>query len=298
MNPIGIMRNGYYLSANNPDGLQNAMTYNKKVDILAPGHEVFGHSASMINPSNGTSGTSFSAPTVAGTIGLMLSINDCLLPREIESILKLCTKDVENMPLNQNYVGYIGAGKLEVGDTVEFVDEMKKSNGNAVIDNHIFNRFTLTLTHVNNQLSINNITFKEECEADFTARNSIDITESDFKPNEEGFVELKIDGDMDITCSIANRMPASNDKKKEMKIVSNQSKLFPNPNSGSFAISLGDKDLKSVSVIVYDVLGKPVYQANNLSDSFDISLPNLASGIYFIKLSATNYNETLKFIKK
>lgn len=299
MNPVGVNRNGYYQNPNNPDGFQNDLTLNPKVDILAPGNRVFGHYEYLNNPlSATTTGTSLSSPTVAGTIGLMLSINECLLPREIESILKLSTKDVENLPLNQNFVGYMGAGKLEVGDTVEFVDEMKKYNGNAVVDNHIFNRFELTLTHVNNQLSIENITFKEKCKADFTARNIIDITKSDFKPNEDGFVDLKLDEDMNVTCSFASRVSNSENKKKEIKTVLNQARLFPNPNTGAFTISFENKDLKNVSVVVYDVLGKPVYHAENIDYIFDVNLTNLASGMYFVKLSANNFSETLKFIKK
>lgn len=89
--------------------------HNLKVDLVAPGYGV------PISPATGwylqSSGTSFAAPFVTGTIALMLSKNPCLTNHEIESILKSTAKDI-NL-LNPNYVGLIGSGRLDSKRAVE-----------------------------------------------------------------------------------------------------------------------------------------------------------------------------------
>ena len=69
--------------------------YNSHVDIVAPGADmitVLGTTASGGFDFN--QGTSFSAPMVSGTIALMLSVNPCLTPNDIEYILKNSADDI------------------------------------------------------------------------------------------------------------------------------------------------------------------------------------------------------------
>jgi Subtilase family/Secretion system C-terminal sorting domain len=297
LNPIGVLRNGFYQNQCNPDGFQYNFTLNEKVDIMAPGYQMYFEPKAVNTPSNPLeSGTSISAPMVSGTIGLMLSVNDCLIPREIEAILKLSTKDIENMPLNQNYMGYVGAGKLEVGDTVEFVDEMKKNTGNAIINNHIFNRFNFTLERINNKLSIENVTFKELNVSDFTAKNSINVVTSDFKPNSNGFVDLKIDSDITV-CTVSQRLSEKNQNESKSEMVSKVIKLYPNPNKGTFTISL-NKSISEIEITVFDTFGKLIYQTNKSGKDLELSIPNLPSGLYIVKLNSNEITETLKFLKQ
>lgn len=90
--------------------------HNLKVDISAPGYYV------MISTAPGQyitgNGTSFAAPMVSGTIALMLSVNHCLTPDQIEYILKQ-TADSTIYNVNQNYVDLLGAGKLNAYKAVE-----------------------------------------------------------------------------------------------------------------------------------------------------------------------------------
>lgn len=299
-NPIGIIRNGYYINQYNPDGFQWGHTVNEEVDILATGYNIFWYANYLTGQGNYASGTSASAPHVTGTIGLMLSVDDCLNSTEVESILKLSTKDVEHMALNQAYFGYLGAGKLEIYDSVKFVDEMNKPNGNAVINDHIFYRFNFLLERINNKLSIENITFKDACTADFTARNVIEVLPgSDFAPA-TGFVDLKIDQQLDMDCSNTNRpAPQAGNKAKAVKteLAETPTRLYPNPNNGIFAITFG-KQHKNVTIEVFDIYGKSIYMGTTTESTVNLNIQGISAGMYIVKLSSDNYCETLKFVKK
>lgn len=311
MNPISVLRNGYYISPTNIDGFQWSHTLNDKVDILSTGYDVFDYSGFLNSINLYANGTSFSAPIVTGTIGLMLSVNSCLLPVEVESILKLSTKDIENLPINQNYLpinqplysnfdGFLGAGKLEIGDSVDFVNQMIQPNGNAIIDNHIFNRFNFKLEKINNILTINNIVFRDKNTSDFTSKNEINITNSDFRPNSNGYVNLKINPSITI-CPTSPKNPNplinNNETKFKSNLLNDFIKLFPNPNKGIFTISLY-RDFKDLSVKVYDVFGKLVYSNLENSSNFEINISSLPSAMYFVKLNSNELNETLKVIKE
>ncbi len=91
------------------NNLAGTLPYSKysKIDLCAPAFQV-----PVAFPGNtyGTyNGTSFAAPIVAGTIGLLLSINPCLTPSGIEDILKSTTDPITDASL---YPGLLGSGKL------------------------------------------------------------------------------------------------------------------------------------------------------------------------------------------
>jgi hypothetical protein len=62
------------------------------------------------------SGSSYAAPFVTGTVALMLSVNPCLDNDEIEQILKNSSNNID--VFNLNYVGSIGAGRLNANAAV------------------------------------------------------------------------------------------------------------------------------------------------------------------------------------
>ena len=81
---------------------------NSSVDICAPGFNV------PLTAAPGwyltSSGTSFAAPYVTGTIGLMLATNPNITNDEIDSILRVTATNIDIE--NPNYVGKIGSGRL------------------------------------------------------------------------------------------------------------------------------------------------------------------------------------------
>jgi len=88
-------------------------THNDKVDICAPGWAVLSTTSIANNAYSQGPGTSFATPIVAGTCGLLLSINPCFTPDEVEDILKSTAYDLNNITENQQFNGLLGAGRLD-----------------------------------------------------------------------------------------------------------------------------------------------------------------------------------------
>jgi len=295
----------------NPDGsliTYASLTMNSAVDICAPGFATFSYATYVLGGLNYyvEGATSPAAPHVSGTVGLMYSANEYLINDEVEDIIQLTAKNLEVIHGNEPYVGRIGAGKLETGDAVEFVYEMKEVNGNARIDGQDFYRFDFNLSHINNKLTISNQTFRDKCTADFTAKKIIDVLPgSDFKPGTEGFVDLKINAA--LTAFPIFEIPEDCDNyvnaRKGVFTGENQTnapavKLYPNPNNGSFEVTLSSAVTSDAAVQVIDIYGKVVYNTTVKTATFAVDIPNLSTGVYFVKISNAILNETIKFIKQ
>ncbi len=97
--------------------------YSPTIDLCAPGGDGLPLDAGDIlcaDKNNGISyaaGTSIAVPLVAGTIGLMLSVDPSLSPRTIKSLLKECVDDISGM--NGTYYGMLGAGRINASRAVE-----------------------------------------------------------------------------------------------------------------------------------------------------------------------------------
>ncbi len=304
-NPVGEILNGFpeicaggYVAS--PNGIVTQHTANPAVDILAPGFEGVLHYWKFAEENvieYGGGGTSTAAPYVAGTAALMISVNSCLSSNEVDDILKLTAKDVEHLPVNAPFKQDIGAGKLEVGDAVNFVNQMKSSTGNAVIDHHVYERFNFELFRINNQLTINDVVFRDANTSQFKARTAVDVTDSDFLPNEDGFVDIQIDGAVTPCSSLsARKNPITYEPVRKKKSLC---RLFPNPNDGSFQIQLPETvKQNTINVDVFDMLGTLVYSAVFSKESISVQAYNLPAGVYLVKLSGGDYTDSIKFIRR
>ena len=89
--------------------------YNSSVDLTAPGYNV------PITAAPGWvlqgSGTSYAAPIVAGTAGLIISAFPGISPAQIKYILQSTSTNIDAQ--NPNYIGMLGAGRLNAGYAVK-----------------------------------------------------------------------------------------------------------------------------------------------------------------------------------
>ncbi len=98
--------------------------HNSSVDLCAPGYDVaLTVQAGWYLTGNGTS---FAAPYVSGTVALMLAVNPCLTPDDVEFILKQTAFNID--AINPLYAGSLGAGRLDAFAAVQMA---------SIYDNHM-----------------------------------------------------------------------------------------------------------------------------------------------------------------
>ena len=88
--------------------------HNSTVDLSAPSTNV--STTARGNAYTGGWGTSFAAPLVAGTVGLMKSVNSCLSPQEIELMLEASTDPIGDA---SSFPGEVGTGRLNSYEAVK-----------------------------------------------------------------------------------------------------------------------------------------------------------------------------------
>lgn len=94
------------------DNLASWATYSNFIDIVAPGNNVYS------TKNNGgyekTTGTSFSAPIVAGAAALVRSHFPELSAQQVMEQLRVTSDDIYNVGSNMNFYGLMGRGRLNV----------------------------------------------------------------------------------------------------------------------------------------------------------------------------------------
>ena len=74
-------------------------------------------------------GTSFSAPYVSGTIGLMLSLKPCLT---FEDVVEILTQSAVNIDAqNPSYIGMLGAGRLNANAALALTNQYTCAGDNG-----------------------------------------------------------------------------------------------------------------------------------------------------------------------
>jgi len=105
-------------------GYKHEHNHNDSVDLCAPGYNVLGLWDLCDTCYKRSSGTSFASPIVAGAAALIYSINPCLKPADVTYILKSTANDVYQHPENVQFLGKLGAGRLDAGQAVELTDRL------------------------------------------------------------------------------------------------------------------------------------------------------------------------------
>ena len=176
-----------------PINTQWATQHNLSVDVVAPA-ESFRLGAEECGLDSFYAGlTSKSAPHVTGVIGLIWSVNYCLGSAEVESILKLTSADVENLPGNEHLKMKLGAGRIDAYKAVKMAEEMQLEQGIVNVSDRDFYRFHFELYSSPYQIAIKNQVFRDSATVNFKARKSIRLSNTKLSPDTQGFIKLSID---------------------------------------------------------------------------------------------------------
>lgn len=86
----------------------------------------------------------------------------------------------------------------------------------------------------------------------------------------------------------------------EQNTISLSTMVYPNPFKDVVMFSFSKSPGNVISLIVFDLLGRPVYSEviKNESNIISVNLNNLSTAEYFVKLTANNYIFSTKIIKQ
>lgn len=277
--------------------------HNDSVDIVVPAYRLpiigaWTNSDYWAIDENGLSGTSFSAPIVCGTVGLMFAVNYCLKPKEVESILKLTAVNIEDLPENLEFHGRLGGGALDAFKAVEMANEMAKPFGTVnVTDRILYRNWFYKLETAPFEIKMEDNLITDGAKVKFFARDNIEVLSGDYLPD-IGYVDLQINSSLSLDCEIpSSKMTNEINSNKEI-LNSNNVTLYPNPNEGIFTILVSGIDVKNLNIEIFDIFGKSVFKTISNSITTEINTRNLPVGVYLVRTSSNEVNEILKFIKK
>jgi hypothetical protein len=109
-------------ATNSKDEKPDFSAWGRFVDLMAPGVNIYSTDSSGDSAYDSVSGTSFSAPLVAGLVALMWSQEPSLTPNEIEDLLKAGCDDLGSAGVDDLY----GYGRIDVHQTLALIPHALK----------------------------------------------------------------------------------------------------------------------------------------------------------------------------
>jgi hypothetical protein len=266
--------------------------HNDMVDLRAPGFNVLGAIADSDNSYGGAWGTSLAAPQVTGVVALLFSVNSCLHPNEVETILKLTSANLDNIPENQPFLGKLGAGRIDAGKATKMAWQMNPANGGEVsINGRSFTRWDFELINSPESINIQNQSFTQNANVNFKAKKYIELNENTvLEPSPEKSHYLFIDDNN--SCYSFN--PSSGKLTNTTNNISNNSKpiestsedisIYPVPARENLSIKT-KKELNNSIVQIFDISNKLVIEKKfSLINNVSIDISVLPKGVYYINI--------------
>jgi hypothetical protein len=162
-----------------------------------------------------------------------------------------------------------------------------------------------------NSLTASNITIQANANSNFTARNDVHLM-SEFNANTGSEVHIfcspTISDCSDFSSFIMQYRIANDDltesiSEKEIELNFNGSseiawlKIYPNPNSGSFNVSLISKNNQKITTIkIVDVIGKEINTACVNASNYTFDLNDQPKGLYFLQVESSSQSFFKKII--
>lgn len=289
------------------DGGYATVQHNDSVDIVAP---VLGisHVDPVYGVTNGyrdnNGGTSFSSPMVSGTIALMFSVNYCIDPKEVETILKLTAVRIDHLPQNIAYYGKLGAGKLDAYEAVKMSKDMAEPFGTVEVkDRVLYRNWFYKLVTAPYEIKMTNNDVTGDARLKFKARNNIEILSGDYYPStNNGYIDLSIDESIALDCPSASSLKQAQIKVEEKNSNDKDFIIYPTLVVENLTLVNKNPSSKEMAFVkVYDFYGTEVYHSDKIrKNETMLNLKFLNEGIHVLIIynSQNEVVETFKIVKK
>jgi subtilisin family serine protease len=268
-----------------------------KPDLMAMGSSVFVARSSSPTSYGYSSGTSLSCPLLAGAAALMLSAHPNLTPMEILDMFRQ-TASKSNNPDN-----LMGWGIINTFDAINLVQlpvELTSFSGTYLDGAVNLNWTTATES--------NNYGFEVEKRYEDTMFDSIGFVagsgsstviieysfiDDDINENRIYYrlKQIDLNGEFIYSAQIMVEVPIVSD----YQLFQN----FPNPFNPGTTISYFVPITSEIRIALYDIIGNEIvklYEGMQQEGDHQIVLnaTNLASGVYFVSMTASNFNKSIK----
>ena len=267
-----------------------------KPDLMAMGSNVY-HAGSFGNQYYSGDGTSYSCPLIAGVCALILDAHPSLTPMEVLQLLR-STATRSNNPDNQ-----YGWGIINALDAVNLIPvPVELTSFSAVYANGVVNIEWITATETNNhgfeiqRRSVNsNYQTIGFVRGNGTSTNRVTYNYVDQElTNNKYYYRLK-QIDFDGSFEYSDEVLVDVNELADFKLFQN----FPNPFNPSTTVKISVPQDGFVKIALYDVLGNELKVLkedliNAGIHQFEINGSDLASGMYFVKMVAQGFQQTIK----
>ena len=259
--------------------------HNSSVDICAPGYDV----ALTVSPGwylTGN-GTSFAAPYVTGTIGLMLSANPCLSYDDVLFILQETAVNID--ALNPNYAGSLGAGRLDAGAALAMASDYSCAGNGPGNSNGNGSSGSSGQGSGNNGNGIGN--------TGTTGSGAGDIGVHD-RGNRPSFTDSNTSAVTEGRYAQEGTGEGSSMVKEEAVIQGSfEATIYPNPSSGRTTI-MWEAYAEGMTIMVYDSESNLIMSKEINSSEISAQVEASVSGMYFVRLVQEGQQVWMgKFIK-
>lgn len=284
--------------------------HNDMVDLRVAGFNVLGANADSDSSYGGAWGTSMAAPQVSGVVALLFSVNNCLNTEEVETILKLTSARLDNIPENLPYLGKLGAGRVDAGKATKIAWQMNPANGGeVVIQDRSFDKWDFELVNSPESILIKNESFTQEANVKFKAKKNIVLEENvllapDLHKSNYFYID-NTDTCYNFNPSSSKAIKtekniANNNGEKLSHAVSDEIILYPIPAKDQLFIKT-NKEINNCNVKIFDMSNKMVSEKNiSITNSTSIDVSHLVTGTYYINITdnISKFNYFKKFIKQ
>ena len=267
-----------------------------KPDLMAMGSNVY-HATTSGNGYSFGDGTSYSCPLLAGACALILDAHPSLTPMEVLQLLR-STATQSNNPDNIYGWGIINA--LSAINLIPVPVEL--TSFSAVYANGVVNVEWITATEINNYgFEIQRRSENSEYQTigfvngNGTSTNRVTYNYVDKNLTKNKYYYRLKQIDFNGSFEYSYEILVDVNELADFKLFQN----FPNPFNPSTTVKISIPQDSFVKIALYDILGnelkvvkQDVIEAG--IHQFEINGSDLASGMYFVKMVAQGFQQTIK----